>query len=715
MTMGSDRFNSVHGTAVVGLRAERGATSKSGLGQSAMSQQARGHAGALAGVRTGARARGGFVHLSALVALCLGLVASTVLTVRLAASAGRHQLVYTTKVEAGMSSEEALGIAAGAFRGLIVNMLWIRANNLKQDGKFWEASDLARTITRLQPRFPRAWGFHAWNLAYNISVATQTPAERWQWVNAGIRLLRDEAIPRNPNSLLLHKDLSWIFLHKMQQRMDDANNYYKFQFAVEWTVAAGPPPVRTKENRASATFIEECAARFDNIAAAMGTPDELFEKFPQTKAAYAALKTGAGIDLDRESGRLEFLLGRERVRAAQRRAELLNAATGLDGVHPALIKMFTDESSFAPVAQPLLLHVRKRVLVETYKMEPDRMARYTRKYGPLDWRHPAAHALYWAARGVELALLRVEDQNRSDFDFINTDRQVIHSLQELYRTGMVQYDVLMADDRFFTQMPAADFIRAYDQTITELMEREDVQMDKTKGVDMRARVFRFYSAGYENFISDAIVLLYRRGQLDEAREYQLKLAAWAGRNQNDFRQEEIRTRPLEDYVSEQIIDRITTPNVALQEVYGSLQGAYFNGLLAGDDELFRSQFEYAKRFHKAYMDQQYRITNVDAQRGRMSGVMDSDFKFVAGQILFLTVQLVGPIEGSVMFTRAPGEVQPYAYLLLRDTFPQGPAAETEAGRAVARLFPKPPGFDAFERQFEAQIRQRQLMGNQEQK
>jgi hypothetical protein len=73
------------------------------------------------------------------------------------------------------SLRNRLGIAMGAFRGIFVNWLWMRANDLKEQGKYYEAVDLAKTITRLQPRFPRVWAFHAWNLAYNISVATNTP------------------------------------------------------------------------------------------------------------------------------------------------------------------------------------------------------------------------------------------------------------------------------------------------------------------------------------------------------------------------------------------------------------------------------------------------------------------------------------------------------------------------------------------------------------
>src|SRR5262245_11501770 len=166
-------------------------------------------------------------QIVALVVLLCCLGASVFIAPSVAASAGRNRLVYGDTLERGDPPEVAVGIAMGAFRGLFVNMLWIRANDRKQEGRYFDAVDLARTITRLQPRFPRVWAFHAWNLAYNISVATNTPEERWNWVSQGIRLLRDEGIPKNPSDLLLHKELGWIFLHKVQGYMDDANGYYK--------------------------------------------------------------------------------------------------------------------------------------------------------------------------------------------------------------------------------------------------------------------------------------------------------------------------------------------------------------------------------------------------------------------------------------------------------------------------------------------------------
>ena len=68
-------------------------------------------------------------------------------------------------------------VAMGAFRGLVVDVLWMRAEKLKEEGQFFDAKQLADWITILQPRLAEVWDFQAWNMAYNISVAM--PASQW--------------------------------------------------------------------------------------------------------------------------------------------------------------------------------------------------------------------------------------------------------------------------------------------------------------------------------------------------------------------------------------------------------------------------------------------------------------------------------------------------------------------------------------------------------
>jgi len=136
-------------------------------------------------------------------------------------------------------------VALGGFRGLISNFLWIRANDLQQDDKFFEAAQLADWITQLEPTYAQVWLFQAWNMAYNISVKFKENApgvytDRWNWVERGIELLRDQGLRYNPNSILIYRELGWFFQHKMGQNLDDANMYYKERWAIEMKNFFGP-------------------------------------------------------------------------------------------------------------------------------------------------------------------------------------------------------------------------------------------------------------------------------------------------------------------------------------------------------------------------------------------------------------------------------------------------------------------------------------------
>src|SRR2546426_1578807 len=124
-------------------------------------------------------------------------------------------------------------VALGGFRGLISNALWIRASDLQDEDKFFEMAQLADWITKLEPHFVQVWLVQAWNMAYNISVKFKDFPDRWRWVSRGIELLRDEGLQYNPDETLIYRELAWFFQHKLGQNLDDANMYYKQQWANE--------------------------------------------------------------------------------------------------------------------------------------------------------------------------------------------------------------------------------------------------------------------------------------------------------------------------------------------------------------------------------------------------------------------------------------------------------------------------------------------------
>lgn len=131
----------------------------------------------------------------------------------------------------------------GGFRGLIANVLWIRANELQLSGKYFEMVQLADWITKLQPHMATVWAHQAWNMAYNISVKFPDPGDRWLWVDRGITLLRDEGLRYNPTEITLYHELARILHHKVGQNSDSAHMMYKYHWSVliEKAVPGGRP------------------------------------------------------------------------------------------------------------------------------------------------------------------------------------------------------------------------------------------------------------------------------------------------------------------------------------------------------------------------------------------------------------------------------------------------------------------------------------------
>jgi len=132
--------------------------------------------------------------------------------------------------------------AFGSFRGLITNMVFIRAEDAKRAGRYYDAMQLASWICKLQPRFPSVWEFQSWNMAWNISVTTYTTQERWNWVYNGAKLIRDEGLKYNPRAINLYRQLAWVFVNKMSETIDEYHMTYKREWAYRMHLLLGPPP-----------------------------------------------------------------------------------------------------------------------------------------------------------------------------------------------------------------------------------------------------------------------------------------------------------------------------------------------------------------------------------------------------------------------------------------------------------------------------------------
>lgn len=641
-----------------------------------------------------------FVQIVAACIVVLCMVASLGVSVALTTQASRAQLSYTDESTEGAPPEVAIGMAMGAFRGMFVNYLWLRANELKEDGKFYEAIELSRTITRLQPRFPRVWVFHAWNMAYNISVATQTADERWAWVKAGLELLRDEAIPQNPNSVLLHRELAWIFLHKIQGFSDDANRYYKREMAREWTFVLGIPPKLPSDPARAQQILSEWLQPIVDAPASLAElidrerqdflrdPANQVNKRPfesKIQPLVDQIEKQAGLPLGKDL--LRFVAMEDSYLAEwQGQERLLGIVTTLN-LNEIVGKLRRDEQ-YADAWNRLLPFIRRKVLVEDYHMEPARMQRYTERIGPLDWRHPASHAIYWAYRGVEQSRDR---QSTTTFDTLNTDRMITHSIQELYRTGTILYDPFTHELVTFTD---TNWIDSYNNMLeSEIRERGGSSQDTS------VRAYTTFSSGYENFLRDVIRTYYRMGDYANANRYYENLRRWEHLNYNDNSKFEEIQLPLDEFVRKQMRDRLSIPYVAASEVFASIQDGLLRGLLRNDAQHFRNTMNYARELHRMYFQEEQTIRNlVDLQADRMEE-MPRDFSEAVGSTLvqLLSSGVIPPVQASQVFRRLPEPLQQLTY----DTLVRMYASRGVPTDIISELIPEPPNMPAFRAQMQA--------------
>jgi hypothetical protein len=397
----------------------------------------------------------------------------------LAAAGFSQDRLNRERIALGITRGEPLGatappvlafttVALGGFRGLIANFLWLRAVELQDQGKYFEKVQLADWITKLQPHFTSVWAFQAWDMAYNISVKFDHPADRWEWVKRGIELLRDEALRFNPNEPLIYNQLAWLFQHKMGQDLDDAHMYYKS----EW---------------------------------------------------------------------------------ARKMNEVLNGTN-----YVALIQPRTDDE-----------RERARRLREEFKLDPEHMAEVDEMYGPLEWRLPESHAVYWATMGLKKSKRQ---------DLIILRRTIYQPMQFAFRRGrLIEIDT--PEGTRYQFGPNLALIPNVNRAYETMMEEDEEWRDHI-------------STGHRNFLKDAVYFLYTHNRHREAQRWMdYLLDRYPDVMVEDVRVAGYELVPMRDVsLDEYAVIRVTevvgeTSNERIRAVVeGLLINAYYHLAIGEDDQ-----------------------------------------------------------------------------------------------------------------------------------
>lgn len=81
------------------------------------------------------------------------------------------------------------GVLTGAFRPMLMNYLYIRADILAGQGRFDEQVTLFRNMVQLYPNNDEARGFLGWWLAFNSKSEAARPELAWRWAAEGLDIL----------------------------------------------------------------------------------------------------------------------------------------------------------------------------------------------------------------------------------------------------------------------------------------------------------------------------------------------------------------------------------------------------------------------------------------------------------------------------------------------------------------------------------------------
>ncbi|MDB6023221.1 MAG: hypothetical protein JWQ04_3078 [Pedosphaera sp.] len=133
---------------------------------------------------------------------------------------------------------------------------------------------------------------------------------------------------------------------------------------------------------------------------------------------------------------------------------------------------------------------RAELLTKKYALDPQFMKEVDEHYGPLEWRLPEAHAIYWAAQGLEHAK---KNPRRIDPNDLITLRRVIYqSMQLSFQRGRL---ITKKAEKRFEFGPNLDIIPKVSAAYEQAMDEDEKNRDHIE-------------TAHRNFLRDAVWFLY---------------------------------------------------------------------------------------------------------------------------------------------------------------------------------------------------------------
>jgi hypothetical protein len=485
---------------------------------------------------------------------------------------------------------------------------------------------------------------------------------------------------------MLYRALAWLFYTKMGGTTDLMHLTYKRRWAREMQHLLSTPPYGGAAEAIEAfrpiadAPLDKDPHRYRGWGVIQSNKREELLQDPQV-SRYAELLAARGLKVDHKlveaysrysrDDSAEFYRGPPKIETDEDRA---------------LLELF-NSPEHAAARKKLLGFIRAQVLWGYYKMDPQWMLELMEKYGPLDWRLTASHALYWATYGIHIC----ESLPLRDIDSLNTDRLVLYCLKDLTYNGRLTLlsDRNAPDSVLYATISDPRFVEKTHEEYIRFMKA----LTKEGEEIFKKNILR---DGHIGYVSQAAQGLYALGAKKKAQHYfdwlkttyELKDREWANNDVEDFVRDRLRQS-----------DSLSM-GVAMNQISLSLASAYAS-LARNDREGFNTSRSYAILVHKIYHEGGGPQRKGAPKRSRLPAFHELERGVLRGLLVRPPVfgMRIDLLDRGELYGRLP----PRSQLEIYDWI--GPPLRRQcADRKLEfiKVFPSPPGLEQYRRQREQQ-------------
>lgn len=222
-------------------------------------------------------------------------------------------------------------------------------------------------------------------------------------------------------------------------------------------------------------------------------------------------------------------------------------------------------------------HERARQVREVYKMDPVVMKEVDQRYGPLEWRLPEAHAIYWGFFGLE----KCSSEPLKKEEFITLRRLIFQGLQTAFHRGRIIYPSPQSE--MFIYGPNLEIVKHVSDAY---LEQAELETDKNTAI----------LTGHRNFLTTAVYFLYSYGRNTAARE-------WYGYLKEKYPEAPgTQGKSMEEYAFDRIQEEAgsTDPNRMRAVLEGYLE-QHFIDLAIGEEDHAAVMLQIARALRERYM------------------------------------------------------------------------------------------------------------------